>query len=120
MPLPRPMRQRSPIRTTGSLTITWPGTIPADSDTFGPIIVPAPMWMERSLTSAVAGKQMTLPAPKAPKRLPRRVSGTDRAELLDLLPRAVHELADAPLDPGGHTVPRRVGDRWPSQHGRRA
>jgi len=31
--LPRPMRVRSPIDTTGSLTICWPGAIPADSDT---------------------------------------------------------------------------------------
>ena len=45
MPLPLPIRHRSPIRTTGSLAITWPGTIPADSDTRGPIMVLAPIWM---------------------------------------------------------------------------
>jgi len=28
---PRPIRQRSPMRTTGSVTICCPGTIPADS-----------------------------------------------------------------------------------------
>ncbi len=45
MPLPRPIRQRSPIDTTGSLMHSWPGTMPADSVQFGPIIVPSPMWM---------------------------------------------------------------------------
>jgi hypothetical protein len=28
--LPRPIMQRSPIRTTGSVTIFWPGTMPAE------------------------------------------------------------------------------------------
>ena len=45
MPLPLPIRQRSPMRTTGSVTHSWPGTMPADSDTLGPIMVPAPMRM---------------------------------------------------------------------------
>ncbi len=45
MPLPRPIRQRSPMRTTGSVTHSWPGTIPADSVTCGPMTVPVPMWM---------------------------------------------------------------------------
>jgi len=31
--LPRPIRVRSPIDTTGSLTICCPGAMPADSDT---------------------------------------------------------------------------------------
>ena len=29
----------------GSVRHTWPGTIPADRVTCGPIIVPGPMWM---------------------------------------------------------------------------
>ena len=32
-------------RTTGSVRHRWPGTIPADSVTCGPITVPSPMWM---------------------------------------------------------------------------
>ena len=45
MPLPRPIRQRSPIATTGSVTHSCPGTMPADSETWGPIDVPLPMRM---------------------------------------------------------------------------
>lgn len=75
MPLPRPIRQRSPIDTTGSVTQVWPGTMPAESATCGPIIVPAPIRMYRSFMIVVGGKQITLPSPNAPKRLPRRVAG---------------------------------------------
>ncbi len=32
------------------------------------MVVPAPMWIERSLTMVWLGKQMMLPAPKVPKR----------------------------------------------------
>ena len=35
--------------TTGSLTISWPGAIPAVSDTWGPIIVSDPIRIHRSL-----------------------------------------------------------------------
>jgi hypothetical protein len=45
MPLPLPIRQRSPIRTTGSLRHFCPGTMPADSVTPGPIIVSSPISM---------------------------------------------------------------------------
>ena len=49
--------------------------MPADSVIWGPNIVPAPMWMYCSLNRAFGGKQITLPAPRRPKRFPRRVSG---------------------------------------------
>ena len=55
MPLPRPMRQRSPIETTVSLMHRWPGTIPADSATCGPIIVPEPIRMYSTFISVVGG-----------------------------------------------------------------
>jgi para-nitrobenzyl esterase len=61
--------------TTGSVTHSWPGTMPADNDTCGPIMVPAPIRMKRSFTRATVGKQITLPVPNAPKRRPRRLSG---------------------------------------------
>ena len=48
------------MRTTESVRHCWPGTIPADSVTSGPIIVPSPMWMYRSLKIVLAGKQMML------------------------------------------------------------
>ena len=49
--------------------------MPADSVTLGPIIVPAPMWMYRSLTIAVGGKQITLPLAERSEAPPRRLSG---------------------------------------------
>ena len=99
MPLPRPIRQRSPMRTTGSVTHCWPGTMPADSDTCGPIIVPGAdvdvaLVDERRRReadhAAVAERPEAAAAPGA---------GPDRAELLDLLPPPVHDLAGGPLRP---------------------
>ena len=65
------MRVRSPIDTTGSLTICWPGAMPADSDTYGPIMVWLPIRIQRSLKMAPGGKAIRLPSPKAPKRRAR-------------------------------------------------
>ena len=73
--LPRPMTQRSPIRTTGSDAITWPGAIPAVRQACGPTIVPSPIRMYRSLYVAPCGNVSTLPRPNAPNRRPSGSSG---------------------------------------------
>src|SRR6266516_3247521 len=46
--LPRPITQRSPIRSTGTGPRSWPGTIPADRLTWAPIRVPSPIVIQRS------------------------------------------------------------------------
>jgi hypothetical protein len=53
---------------TGSDTIDWPGTMPAESVICGPNMVPAPTWMYCSLKMALTGKQITLSRPMAPNR----------------------------------------------------
>jgi len=53
--LPRPITQRSPMRTTGSVGKDWPGAIPAVTDAPGPTTVPSPIWMYCSLKIAPWG-----------------------------------------------------------------
>ena len=60
------------MRTTGSLRQACPGTMPAESVICGPSMVPAPMWMYRSLKIVFGGKQMMLPSPNAPNFRPAR------------------------------------------------
>ena len=45
--------------------------MPADSDTYGPIIVRLPIRIQRSLKIAPGGKAIRLPSPNAPKRRAR-------------------------------------------------
>ena len=66
MPLPRPIRQRSPMLTTRSGRPSWPGPQPADRVTSGAMMVSAPRWMHCGLTTVWVGKQMTLPSPNEP------------------------------------------------------
>lgn len=66
--LPRPIMHRSPMRTTGSETILWPGTIPAEMLTWGPTSVSRPTSIQRSPKMAPGGKARQLPDPKAPNR----------------------------------------------------
>ncbi len=73
--LPRPIMQRSPMRTTGSVTIVCPGTIPAEMLTWGPTRVSWPRWIHRSPKTAPVGKARQLPEPKAPNRWASRSSG---------------------------------------------
>lgn len=63
--LPRPIEQRAPIRTTGPSPMSWPGAMPAERLTCGPINVPSPMLIQRSPNTAPGGKAIQLPAPKA-------------------------------------------------------
>ena len=60
--------QRSPMRTTGSVTMLWPGTMPAEMLTWGPTSVSFPMEIHLSPNSAPGGKARQLPGPKWPKR----------------------------------------------------
>jgi hypothetical protein len=73
--LPRPIMHRLPIRTTGSVTICWPGTIPAEMLTCGPTSVSSPMWIHRSPNTAPVGKARQLPRPNAPNREARASPG---------------------------------------------
>src|SRR5665213_2149567 len=73
--LPRPIMQRSPMLTTGSLTIFCPGTMPAERLTDGPISVSLPMWIQRCPKTAPSGKARQLPAPKDPNRRARPSPG---------------------------------------------
>ena len=57
---------RSPMLTTGSVTMVWPGTIPAEMLTWGPTRVSRPMWIHRWPKTAPVGKARQLPGPKAP------------------------------------------------------
>ncbi len=59
--LPRPIMHRSPMRTTGSVTMVWPGTIPAEMLTWGPTRVSWPTWIHRSPKTAPVGKARQLP-----------------------------------------------------------
>jgi hypothetical protein len=47
--LPRPITTRLPMSTTGSASICWPGAIPADRLTHGPIMLRSPIRIHRSL-----------------------------------------------------------------------
>src|SRR5665213_1957347 len=73
--LPRPIMHRSPMRTTGSVTMIWPGTIPAEMLTWGPTTVSCPTWIHRSPKTAPVGKARQLPWPNAPNRVASRSSG---------------------------------------------
>jgi hypothetical protein len=73
--LPRPIMHRLPMLTTGSVTICWPGTIPAEMLTYGPHRVSSPRWIHRSPKMAPGGKDRQLPRPNDPKRAARVSSG---------------------------------------------
>jgi hypothetical protein len=66
--LPRPIMQRSPMLTTGSVTIVWPGTMPALMPVCGPMSVSLPIRIQRSPKTAPGGNARQLPGPNAPKR----------------------------------------------------
>ena len=63
--LPRPITQRSPIRSTGTGPRSWPGTIPADRETWAPIMVPSPIVIQRSPKTEPGGKAAIEPRPNA-------------------------------------------------------
>ncbi len=60
--------QRSPIRTTGSVIMRWPGTMPAEMLTCGPINVSLPIRIHCSPKMAPGGNTRQLPLPNAPNR----------------------------------------------------
>ena len=93
MPLPFPIRQRSPIVMTVP-SRTCSGDTPADSVTYGPIMHPAPTWMDSSPNSAATGKQITLSLTEA--REPPRPSmpRPDGADIDGTLPSGLHEVAE--------------------------
>ena len=68
--LPRPITQRSPMRSTGTGPRSWPGTIPADMVTRAPIRVSAPMAIQRSPNTDPGGKAAIDPGPNAANRRP--------------------------------------------------
>ena len=59
--LPRPIMHRSPMRTTGSVTMVWPGTMPAEMLVCGPISVSRPIRIQRSPKMAPGGNARQLP-----------------------------------------------------------
>src|SRR5579864_4889186 len=72
--LPRPITQRSPIRSTGTGPRSWPGTIPADRLTNAPMRVPSPTVIQRSPNTEPGGKAAIEPRPNAANRRPAGVS----------------------------------------------
>jgi len=73
--LPLPIMQRSPMLTTGSVTMVWPGTMPALMLVCGPMSVSRPIRIQRSPKMAPGGNAMQLPDPNAPKRWAGRSPG---------------------------------------------
>src|SRR5580704_3089326 len=72
--LPRPITQRSPIRSTGTGPRSWPGTIPADRVTKAPMSVSSPTVIQRSPKTEPGGKAAIEPRPNAANRCPAGVS----------------------------------------------
>src|SRR6266550_2092930 len=72
--LPRPMTQRSPIRSTGRAPRSCPGTIPALRLTWAAIRVPAPSSIHRWPYRAPVGKPITEPGPNDANARPAGVS----------------------------------------------
>ena len=72
--LPRPITQRSPIRSTGTGPRSWPGTIPADRLTWAPIRVPSPIMIQRSPKTEPGGNAAIEPRPNAANFRPAGVS----------------------------------------------
>ena len=72
--LPRPITQRSPIRSTGTGPRSWPGTIPAVRLTNAPMRVSAPTVIQRSPKKVPVGKAAIDPWPNAANRRPAGVS----------------------------------------------
>src|SRR3712207_6186938 len=69
------MAHRSPMRTSGSGPRSSPGTMPAVSVTWEPIIVPPPMWIPRPPNTLPGRNPLKLSAPKEPKRALAAVPG---------------------------------------------
>ena len=72
--LPRPITQRSPIRSTAFGPRSWPGTRPADRETTAPISVSSPISIEPSPKTDPAGNAISEPRPNRAKALPAGVS----------------------------------------------
>src|SRR5215470_10705951 len=72
--LPRPMTQRSPIRSTGRAPRSFPGTIPALRLTWGATRVPAPSSIHRWPYRGPVGKPITEPGPNDANPRPAGVS----------------------------------------------
>src|ERR1700683_4604174 len=72
--LPRPITQRSPMRSTGTGPRSWPGTMPADRVTREPMSVSVPTAIQRSPKIVPGGKATSDPAPNAANRWPAGVS----------------------------------------------
>ena len=72
--LPRPITQRSPIRSTGTGPRSWPGTIPADRLTWAAIRVPSPIMIQRSPKTEPGGNAAIEPRPNAANFRPAGVS----------------------------------------------
>src|ERR1700742_4900535 len=72
--VPRPMTQRSPIRSSVAGPSSWPGTVPAEIVTCWPTTVSAPISIHRSPKIAPGGKTSTDPGPNAANRRPDGLS----------------------------------------------
>src|ERR1700722_18950670 len=72
--LPRPITQRSPIRSTVCGPRSWAGTMPAESETCAPISVSSPISIQPSPKIDPAGNAISEPRPNRAKALPAGVS----------------------------------------------
>ena len=69
--VPLPMSQRSPIRTTGLVTMSCPGPIPADKVTSAAISTSSPIHIHFSPKPEPVGHEMLEPLPNFPNRFER-------------------------------------------------
>ena len=115
--VPRPITQRSPIRSSGTGPSSWPGTVPADIDTCLPRTVSVPICDPGLTEDGPRREDEDRAGPERREPRPGRGAGGDRARALGRAPgpvdgRWLRARQDRPVTA---RLPELTITSWPNQ-----